>query len=30
VQGGAVCVIDIRVVPGYDAPMSGAKAASAR
>jgi len=24
VKGGAVCVVDVRVVPGYDAPMSGA------
>jgi hypothetical protein len=29
VQNGAVCVVDVRVVPGYDAPMSGG-AASAR
>ena len=24
VKSGAVCVVDVRVVPGYDAPMSGA------
>jgi thiamine pyrophosphate-dependent acetolactate synthase large subunit-like protein len=24
VKAGAVCVVDVRVVPGYDAPMSGA------
>jgi len=24
VKGGAVCVVDVRVMPGYDAPMSGA------
>jgi thiamine pyrophosphate-dependent acetolactate synthase large subunit-like protein len=24
VKDGAVCVVDVRVVPGYDAPMSGA------
>jgi len=24
VKNGAVCVVDVRVVPGYDAPMSGA------
>jgi thiamine pyrophosphate-dependent acetolactate synthase large subunit-like protein len=24
VKKGAVCVVDVRVVPGYDAPMSGA------
>jgi thiamine pyrophosphate-dependent acetolactate synthase large subunit-like protein len=24
VKGGSVCVVDVRVVPGYDAPMSGA------
>src|SRR5579859_3435503 len=23
VKGGAVCVIDVRVLPGYDAPMAG-------
>ena len=27
VQAGNVCVVDVRVVPGYDAPMSGAPAA---
>jgi thiamine pyrophosphate-dependent acetolactate synthase large subunit-like protein len=27
---GAVCVVDVRVVPGYDAPMSGAPAAARR
>ena len=30
VQKGAVCVVDVRVVPGYDAPMSGAPAAARR
>ena len=29
VKKGHVCVVDVRVVPGYDAPMSGG-AASAR
>ncbi|HWM41929.1 MAG TPA: thiamine pyrophosphate-dependent enzyme, partial [Burkholderiales bacterium] len=24
VKGGSVCVVDVRVMPGYDAPMSGA------
>jgi hypothetical protein len=24
VKGGAVCVVDVRVMPGYDANMSGA------
>jgi len=24
VKSGAVCVVDVRVMPGYDAPMSGA------
>jgi len=24
VKAGAVCVVDVRVMPGYDAPMSGA------
>ena len=24
VKKGAVCVVDVRVVPGYDTPMSGA------
>jgi hypothetical protein len=24
VKAGEVCVVDVRVVPGYDAPMSGA------
>jgi len=30
VKQGAVCVVDIRVVPGYDTNMSGAPAAAAR
>ena len=30
VKGGAVCVIDVRVLPGYDAPMAGAPAHSVR
>ena len=30
VKAGAVCVVDVRVVPGYDAPMSGASASAAR
>jgi hypothetical protein len=30
VQGGAVCVVDVRVVPGYDSNMSGAPATAAR
>jgi hypothetical protein len=30
VKKGAVCVVDVRVVPGYDAPMSGAPAAARR
>src|SRR5688500_14998455 len=30
VTPGAVCVVDVRVVPGYDAPMSGAPAAARR
>jgi thiamine pyrophosphate-dependent acetolactate synthase large subunit-like protein len=30
VQKGAVCVIDIRVIPGYDTNMSGAPAAASR
>jgi hypothetical protein len=29
VKAGAVCVVDVRVMPGYDAPVSGG-AASAR
>ena len=29
-KDGAVCVVDVRVVPGYDAPMSGAPAAARR
>jgi hypothetical protein len=24
VKNGQVCVVDVRVVPGYDAPMTGA------
>jgi thiamine pyrophosphate-dependent acetolactate synthase large subunit-like protein len=30
VKAGAVCVVDVRVLPGYDAPMAGAPAAAAR
>jgi hypothetical protein len=30
VKVGAVCVVDVRVLPGYDAPMAGAPAAAAR
>ena len=30
VRAGALCVVDVRVVPGYDAPMSGAPAAARR
>jgi thiamine pyrophosphate-dependent acetolactate synthase large subunit-like protein len=30
VKAGAVCVVDVRVVPGYDAPISGASASAAR
>jgi hypothetical protein len=30
VKAGAVCVVDVRVVPGYDAPMSGAPAPARR
>ncbi|MGH8705232.1 MAG: thiamine pyrophosphate-dependent enzyme, partial [Burkholderiales bacterium] len=30
VKAGKVCVVDVRVMPGYDAPVSGAGAASAR
>jgi len=30
VKNGQVCVVDVRVVPGYDSPMSGAPAAAAR
>jgi hypothetical protein len=30
VKAGAVCVVDVRVVPGYDAPISGAGASAAR
>jgi thiamine pyrophosphate-dependent acetolactate synthase large subunit-like protein len=29
VRGGAVCVVDVRVIPGYDTNMSGTPAASA-
>jgi thiamine pyrophosphate-dependent acetolactate synthase large subunit-like protein len=30
VKGGAVCVIDVRVLPGYDAPMAGTPSSAAR
>jgi thiamine pyrophosphate-dependent acetolactate synthase large subunit-like protein len=30
VKNGAVCVVDVRVLPGYDAPMAGAPAHTAR
>jgi thiamine pyrophosphate-dependent acetolactate synthase large subunit-like protein len=30
VKQGSVCVVDVRVVPGYDAPMSGAAAPARR
>jgi thiamine pyrophosphate-dependent acetolactate synthase large subunit-like protein len=30
VKNGHVCVVDVRVVPGYDAPMSGAAAPARR
>jgi thiamine pyrophosphate-dependent acetolactate synthase large subunit-like protein len=30
VKGGAVCVVDVRVVPGYDANMSGAPTSARR
>jgi hypothetical protein len=30
VKGGAVCVVDVRVLPGYDSNMSGAPAAATR
>jgi hypothetical protein len=30
VKNGQVCVVDVRVVPGYDAPMSGAAAPARR
>jgi thiamine pyrophosphate-dependent acetolactate synthase large subunit-like protein len=30
VRDGKVCVVDVRVVPGYDTNMSGAPAAAAR
>ncbi len=30
VKGGAVCVIDVRVLPGYDTPMAGTPSAAAR
>jgi thiamine pyrophosphate-dependent acetolactate synthase large subunit-like protein len=30
VRAGAVCVVDVRVVPGYDTPMSGSPASAAR
>jgi len=30
VKNGAVCVVDVRVLPGYDAPMAGTPAAAAR
>jgi len=29
-QGGAVCVVDVRVLPGYDANLSGAQGAQRR
>jgi len=28
VKGGSVCVVDVRVVPGYDSNMSGAPASA--
>jgi thiamine pyrophosphate-dependent acetolactate synthase large subunit-like protein len=30
VKNGAVCVVDVRVLPGYDAPMAGTPSAAAR
>jgi hypothetical protein len=30
VKGGAVCVIDVRVIAGYDSNMSGAPASAVR
>ena len=30
VRGGAVCVVDVRVIPGYDTNMSGTPSAAAR
>ena len=30
VKKGAVCVVDVRVIPGYDTNMSGAPAAASR
>jgi thiamine pyrophosphate-dependent acetolactate synthase large subunit-like protein len=30
VKGGAVCVVDVRVAPGYDAPVPGSGAAAQR
>jgi hypothetical protein len=30
VKKGAVCVVDVRVVPGYDTNMSGTPAAAAK
>jgi thiamine pyrophosphate-dependent acetolactate synthase large subunit-like protein len=30
VKAGAVCVVDVRVLPGYDAPVAGSGAAAAR
>ncbi len=30
VKSGAVCVIDVRVLPGYDAPMAGTPSSAAR
>ena len=30
VKAGAVCVVDVRVLPGYDAPMAGAPAHATR
>ena len=29
-RGGAICVVDVRVLPGYDANMSGAQASQKR
>jgi thiamine pyrophosphate-dependent acetolactate synthase large subunit-like protein len=30
VKGGAVCVVDVRVKPGYDAPVAGTGASARR
>jgi hypothetical protein len=30
VKNGAVCVVDVRVLPGYDAPMAGTPSAATR